>query len=294
LKCRLRVALPGNMKKYVLGFLSLISFVAIVSWVSTKKVNRDIDKYTSIRMLGHRIMLNAGDLTGRVLPIETSGENEYLIRFENDWTLNTDSLASISKEIFPDLIKIKVYECDSNTEVYSFSINGNETIIPCLGRKYDKGCYYIKAKLINEQVTMSKAIFYLPVSLLFLGCFTFLFLSRPKLNSESNNLDISNPIISRVKEYSFDHSTLKLNFKNQEIPLSSKEADIASLFFKSPNTLIQREYLMKTVWEDQGVIVGRSLDVFISRLRKKLTHDPYVKLVSVFGKGYKLEVSDES
>jgi DNA-binding response OmpR family regulator len=47
---------------------------------------------------------------------------------------------------------------------------------------------------------------------------------------------------------------------------------------------------MKTIWEDQGVFVGRSLDVFISKLRKKLTHDPDVKLISVFGKGYKLEV----
>jgi DNA-binding response OmpR family regulator len=47
--------------------------------------------------------------------------------------------------------------------------------------------------------------------------------------------------------------------------------------------------LLKRVWEDEGVITGRSLDVFISKLRKKLKNDPSVQIVNVHGKGYKLE-----
>jgi len=58
----------------------------------------------------------------------------------------------------------------------------------------------------------------------------------------------------------------------------------------SPNEIIERSRLQKEVWEDEGVIVGRSLDMFISKLRKKLEVDPNINIVVIRGKGYKLEV----
>ena len=57
-----------------------------------------------------------------------------------------------------------------------------------------------------------------------------------------------------------------------------------------PNQVIKREELMKKVWEDNGVIVGRSLDTYISKLRKYLKDDDTIKLTNVHGVGYKLEV----
>jgi len=280
----------GEMKKYGIGFLLLLCSVSILSWVSGKKSKEEKEPFTALRMLGHKTLLHAGDQNSQVLPIESLGEGEYIIRFENDWVLNLDSLTDITKSIFHNPIEIKVFECDSNTEVYSFSIDGNETIIPCLGRKYEIGCYYLSVKFIKKNAIISNAFMYFPIAILFLGYFTFFFLANPRLQTKYSNIEITDHTISRVKEYSFNHTTLKLYYKNQEITLSFKEAEIASPFFKSPNTLLERDYLMKTVWEDQGVFVGRSLDVFISKLRKKLTDDPDVKLVSVFGKGYKLEV----
>lgn len=284
------VVLRGNMKKYGIALLFLICCGSILSWVSGKKAKEENDPFTMLRMLGHRTLLSTGDHTSKVLPIEHAGENEYIIRFENNWTLNADTLTNITKEIFQDRIEIKVVECTSNSEVYSFSIKGNESIIPCLGRQFDPGCYYIKASLLQSNVVMTNAFIYLPIVFLFLGYFTFLFLSKPQIHPKPATIENTDHTISRVKEYTFNHTTLQLNYKDSEIALSSKEADIAAQFFKSPNTLLERDYLMKTIWEDQGVIVGRSLDVFISKLRKKLTHDPDVKLISVFGKGYKLEV----
>jgi DNA-binding response OmpR family regulator len=47
---------------------------------------------------------------------------------------------------------------------------------------------------------------------------------------------------------------------------------------------------MKEVWEDEGVIVGRSLDMFVSKLRKKLQADPCISILNVHGKGYKLVI----
>ena len=53
----------------------------------------------------------------------------------------------------------------------------------------------------------------------------------------------------------------------------------------------RRNRLQKEIWEDEAIIVGRSLDVFISKLRRKLENDSTVKVVNIHGKGYKLEIS---
>jgi DNA-binding response OmpR family regulator len=63
------------------------------------------------------------------------------------------------------------------------------------------------------------------------------------------------------------------------------------IFALSPNETIERTRLQKEIWEDEGVIVGRSLDMFISKLRKKLEFDPNINIVVIRGKGYKLEIS---
>lgn len=58
------------------------------------------------------------------------------------------------------------------------------------------------------------------------------------------------------------------------------------------NTVVKRDELVKRVWEDQGVFVGRSLDTYISKLRKKLQEDDSIKITNIHGIGYKLEVLD--
>ena len=58
-----------------------------------------------------------------------------------------------------------------------------------------------------------------------------------------------------------------------------------------PNQIIKREELTKKVWEDNGVFVGRSLDTYISKLRKKLQDDDSIQLINIHGIGYKLEVN---
>jgi DNA-binding response OmpR family regulator len=82
---------------------------------------------------------------------------------------------------------------------------------------------------------------------------------------------------------------LKLNSTN--IELTRTEARVLRIFALSPNEVIERSRLQKEIWEDEGIIVGRSLDMFISKLRKKLEFDPTIKIVVIRGKGYKLEIN---
>lgn len=74
------------------------------------------------------------------------------------------------------------------------------------------------------------------------------------------------------------------------IPLTAKEAKLLQVFAVAQQEVIDRNQLMKEVWEDEGVIVGRSLDMFVSKLRKKLQADPRVSLLNIHGKGYKLAI----
>ena len=89
----------------------------------------------------------------------------------------------------------------------------------------------------------------------------------------------------------FDAETRKLIINGKTIDLTRTETRVLRIFALSPNEAIERSRLQKEIWEDEGVIVGRSLDMFISKLRKKLEFDPNIKLVVIRGKGYKLEIN---
>jgi DNA-binding response OmpR family regulator len=80
--------------------------------------------------------------------------------------------------------------------------------------------------------------------------------------------------------------------ENEVIPLTDKECKVLELLHKNFGELIPRETLMQEVWINEGVITGRSLDMFISKLRKKLSSDPELRITNVHGKGYKLGIPE--
>ena len=89
----------------------------------------------------------------------------------------------------------------------------------------------------------------------------------------------------------FDAKNRKLIINEKSIDLTGTETRILLIFAFSPNEIIGRSRLQKEIREDDGVIMGRSLDMFISKLRKKLEYDQNIKIVVIRGKGYKLEIS---
>jgi hypothetical protein len=91
-----------------------------------------------------------------------------------------------------------------------------------------------------------------------------------------------------IGAYKFDQRNMELSLNEEKIDLTSKEADLLTLLHNSVNTTLAREVILKMVWGDEGDYVGRTLDVFISKLRKKLEADASVKIVNIRGVGYKL------
>ena len=103
---------------------------------------------------------------------------------------------------------------------------------------------------------------------------------------------------SRSSSYAFgnsclDDQNLMVNCNGKEMQLTYKEHKLLKFLVTHANQLLDRNLIMKTIWEDDGFFVGRSLDVFISRLRKILSPDPSIQILNIHGIGYKLEVKNQ-
>lgn len=94
--------------------------------------------------------------------------------------------------------------------------------------------------------------------------------------------------------YSFDTSNLELKFGETKQNLTPKEAALLRLLCQNMNTLLPREKALREIWGNDDYFIGRSMDVFITKLRKYLRDDPNVAIINVHGSGFRLEVKDLS
>jgi len=91
-----------------------------------------------------------------------------------------------------------------------------------------------------------------------------------------------------IGEYSFDTLKQLLSFKDQTIKLTTKESELLELLCSHKNEILERNYALKAIWIDDNYFNARSMDVYITKLRKYLKKDSSVKILNVHGKGYKL------
>jgi DNA-binding response OmpR family regulator len=99
--------------------------------------------------------------------------------------------------------------------------------------------------------------------------------------------------IFELGTFVFDYSNMVLKSNNAVQPLTRKEADLLHLLVINKNQLLKREVALKIVWGDDDYFIGRSMDVFITKLRKYLKDDPAVAIANVHGTGFKLEVKED-
>jgi two-component system, OmpR family, response regulator len=91
-----------------------------------------------------------------------------------------------------------------------------------------------------------------------------------------------------IGHYNFDSLKQILKYKDQQIKLTTKESELLELLCQNENLVLERNFALKAIWIDDNYFNARSMDVYISRLRKYLGKDPSVKIVNVHGRGYKL------
>jgi len=88
--------------------------------------------------------------------------------------------------------------------------------------------------------------------------------------------------------YSFDHKRQLLSFGEQTINLTTKESELLKLLCRHKNEILERNFALRTIWIDDNYFNARSMDVYITRLRKYLRKDPSVKILNIHGRGYRL------
>lgn len=109
------------------------------------------------------------------------------------------------------------------------------------------------------------------------------FLKRRKLS-----VDLSGDVPTQLGNYVFDFSNLKLSIGEDDRNLTRREADLLFFLSQNPNRVLERSAILIQVWGSDDYFLGRSLDVFISRLRKYLKEDPSVQIETLHGIGFRL------
>lgn len=99
--------------------------------------------------------------------------------------------------------------------------------------------------------------------------------------------------VHQIGRYTFDTQKQLLTFEGENTKLTTKEAELLTLLSSKANELLQRDYALKTIWIDDNYFNARSMDVYITKLRKHLKKDPNVEILNVHGKGYKLVISNK-
>lgn len=294
--------------------LVVISVFSFCNNGLAEKEKIDTDIQLAMRMIGHQLLLISGDSSSRVLPIQKDG-NRYEIPFEVEFEFSPELLVHFVEEAVQKLPEVQHYlveveSCTTNEIVYTYKIGNSKesTILSCQGRGLPKDCYIVYITFLNDYTVDFVASNYYPshkktyaetpkdnTFLISLGIITpllligFLVFGRKK-SSEIEHKIKPNPNLISIGKYQFDKGTLKLSIDNQTVELSGKEANLLLLLQKNINTTLEREQILKEVWGDEGDYVGRTLDVFISKLRKRLKADENIKIVNVRGVGYRFVV----
>ena len=98
--------------------------------------------------------------------------------------------------------------------------------------------------------------------------------------------------IFQIGKFACDSKKQTLSYDNIVEKLTTKESDLLKLLASKQNELLQRDYALRAIWVDNNYYNARSMDVYITKLRKLLKADPNVELLNVHGKGYKLVVTE--
>lgn len=278
----------------------LAAFITDRSEIISKRVN------IAVRAIGHELLLRAGDSTSVVPPVIEKPNGVFLLEFENEFVFQPDTLVAIVQRVLDKTglsrYTVTVHKSHSPAIVYGFEINPPvNSIKACRGRIQPKAHYNIEivfADFPYPTVLSSR------IAIMISGILSVLAVvlistnlgskkSKPLVEKNASIQNESNPVFT-IGRFAFDITLQHLTMDEETISLTDKECKILTLLHRNIGRLTLREELIQEVWTDEGVITGRSLDMFISKLRKKLSPDPDLRITNIHGKGYRLEIICDS
>ena len=272
-----------------------MQFAPVVSETDGKQFAEKVN--LALRRTAHHLLAEGGDSTSRISPVQHPDARTYYVQL--DRPIDYDRIPPLLQES----LKLHQIEAEYNVAI----LNCNDGIIQlgysvkdltdkgvaCVGRQGEIGCRVLQITFLEAGKPVGNAGWAGLFGFLLAGISGLMWYRVAKVRDKSTTVaadrgDGSQTI--RLGQIAFNHAEQSLNVAGTNQPLTYRESKLLNLFATHPNQLLERERILKLVWEDENIIVGRSLDVFVSRLRKLLRNDPSVRIVSVHGVGYRLEV----
>ena len=245
----------------------------------------------ALRHTAHALLRQSGDSTSRIPAIEQDGR---IWRVHLEQPFSYDALpallqAALERYAIKTTYRVTLRRCEDASillgyqQLDVFQPEG----VPCGGRVMPEGCHYIEVAFAEAEATpplwyrLRIAVAVLLAGALALWLWSMRARPLPPAPETGHWIAFGN---SRL-----DADGLMLISGDTRQSLTFREAKLLRLFATHPDQLLDRDTILKQVWADEGVLVGRSVDMFVSRLRKKLAPDASLSIVAVHGVGYRLE-----
>ncbi|HOI27032.1 MAG TPA: response regulator transcription factor [Paludibacteraceae bacterium] len=99
-------------------------------------------------------------------------------------------------------------------------------------------------------------------------------------------------VIYKMGKFTFDTQKQVLSIGDESTKLTTKESELLSLLCAHANDILERNHALKTIWIDDNYFNARSMDVYITKLRKHLKADSSIEIINIHGKGYKIIIPE--
>lgn len=277
-------------KLFILGVIFLCSLQACEENTSTIDIDRE---EVVMRKIGHEVLLKSNDSTSIVRPIVFE-EGKYRIQFSSEFGFQPETFvvaidSIIKSSHLNESYLVQIEKCDSAEVVYSYEVDVLSSLpfpdgIACQTRPQPEDCYEVIIQFFREKEENTGVIILIVLITIALSLGQYYYYKKRKLKLNKHAI--------KIGEYLYDSNKMVLIRQEKTIELTSKENELLSLLNEFANETVTKETILSKVWGDEGDYVGRTLDVYVSKLRKKLENDSSIQLKNIRGIGYKLIVED--
>jgi hypothetical protein len=246
----------------------------------------------ALRRTAHYLLRASGDSVSRIEPVKRIDKSTWQIQIPRGFDYEyLPAILSESMRVYRITAPYDVGVWDCNATALQLGYNSIDYLqnqeAPCGSRDMEAGCYQIQVTLQQAPIASGYA---LGGGVLFgLAVVAMWFWVGKKPNPTPLPEVQAGVMIGNTR---LDKNNLQLTVQERIIQLTYREAKLLSFLADHPHQILERGAILKAVWEDEGLIVGRSLDVFISRLRKYL-QDSNVVITTIHGIGYRFEVLEK-
>jgi hypothetical protein len=291
-------------RSYLLLLISI--FLYCQQLVSAADTAKSTVKSASLKIIAEKVnlalrrtadgLLRAnGDSTSRIDAVEQTATNIWRIKLDRPFRYEQLPFILQSSLMLYEIsnpYQVAIRRCGDATidlGYHQFDFVKNNSV-PCSGREMPESCHYIEITFLEASSNQATGIAKTGILLLLTaGIAGYWYYRKRQIRKPMPGLNTD-----QVDWLEFGNSKLDVEGQilvqgNVRQSLTFRETKLLRLFVASPNRLLERDFILNQVWQDEGVLVGRSIDVFVSRLRKKLAADPSVGIVAVHGMGYRLE-----